>query len=43
LTCKDIITPECYKKALIVEGASVFSTIKYYYGPIQCEKAKKPK
>jgi hypothetical protein len=43
LTCKDITMPESYKKALIVEGALVFSTIKYYFSLIQCGKAKKSK
>jgi hypothetical protein len=43
LTCKDTATPESYRKALIVEGAPVLSTIKYYFGLIQHRKAKKPK
>jgi hypothetical protein len=43
LTCEDTVTSESYGKALIVEGASVFSTIKYYFSLIQRGKAKKPK
>ncbi len=43
LTRKDTATPESYGKALIVEGAPVFSTIKYYFGLIQHGKAKKSK
>jgi hypothetical protein len=31
LTRKDTVTPESYGKALIVEGAPVFSIIKYYF------------
>jgi hypothetical protein len=34
LTRKDTVMPESYKKALIVEGAFVFSTIKYYFSLI---------
>jgi hypothetical protein len=43
LTCKDIATSESYGKALIVEGAPVLSTIKYYFSLIQRKKAKKSK
>jgi hypothetical protein len=43
LTYKDIVTPESYRKALIIEDAPVFNTIKYYFGLIQRRKAKKPK
>jgi hypothetical protein len=34
LTHKDTATLESYEKALIVEGAPIFSTIKYYFGLI---------
>jgi hypothetical protein len=43
LTHEDTATPESYGKALIVEGAPVLSTIKYYFNLIQRGKAKKPK
>jgi hypothetical protein len=43
LTREDTVTPESYGKALIVEGAPVLSTIKYYFNLIQRGKAKKPK
>jgi hypothetical protein len=43
LTCENTAMPESYKKALIVEGAPIFSTIKYYFGFIQHKKAKKLK
>ncbi len=43
LTCKDTATPESYEKALIIEGAPVLSTIKYYFSFIQRGKAKKSK
>jgi hypothetical protein len=43
LTCEDTVTPESYRKALIVEGAPVLSTIKYYFSLIQRGKAKKLK
>jgi hypothetical protein len=43
MTRKDTTTPESYGKALIVEGAPVFNTIKYYFDLIQHKKAKKPK
>jgi hypothetical protein len=34
LTYKDTAMPESYKKALIIEGAPVFSIIKYYFSLI---------
>jgi hypothetical protein len=43
LSHKDTATPKSYKKAFIVEGTPVFSTIKYYFGLIQHKKAKKSK
>jgi hypothetical protein len=43
LTCENTVIPESYKKTLIVEGAPVLSTIKYYFSLIQRKKAKKPK
>jgi hypothetical protein len=43
LTCKDAAASESYRKTLIIEDASIFSTIKYYFSFIQYKKVKKPK